>query len=402
MSFEIVRPLIPKFKDGEVLSETELYKLAWLPFELNRLANLARGQVGFFCPDDSLEPTWNAVEFRGDQVYVDKLYLVSSEGVAFVSTKPLTLEFDEGLNSGETLFVSLFSATSSIAFNHRLFASSTLVSDSFKEKKDEFGFDDFDEESPQAPVTPAVSSANAYQLLLHWGEDSAPVIEGCNHYRIAMAHYNGSSLELLPKAVYPVALPELSIATSSFLTVLEAYSLLLLEVATAVGLERNDLLLRLEVLEVNLRTPYLATEQLIANAKLMLRVAKGFYLRAAYVQNRNNPALGNLRGLEGRMLEHHLEIQKLEIAGDLRRLLDELEYSLSKLPSTAYEQIQFFKGLKRIFEPSRQEDFLASLNFRVPEPAPISPPQHAPEPKMPRPGPKPLGPRIINLNKDKD
>ena len=373
------KPHIPKFQNGEFLSENELYQLAWLPLELYRLNNQSKGYVGFFCPEINSEITWNQFEQDYDALTIHSLFVISPEGVPFVSTDSQSLELSGVTIDKTTLFASVYFADSSEAFEAEQFQT---------ESSDEIEvFDDFESE----PVT-----ANAYQILLHWGEDTAPSISGTKHFQLELGTLEGHHSEEFrpsPTAYFPSGLPELAEVTQRFETFIEAYIQLLLNPETAPSVERSTLIDKLELLQHSLTTDFTPTTKIIAETQLMLRAAKGFYLRLAYAQNPSDPAYQSCKGLEGRMLEHRIVALYEGASGALGVFITDLSDFSTEMPKTGFEQIQFFRELEALFDTTRQTDLFTSLTIKAPTPQPQPPRPDPPKPKE--------GPVIIPINKDR-
>jgi hypothetical protein len=351
MSFE---PHIPKFQDGEFLSEAELYKLAWLPLELYRLNNQSKGHVGFFCPNT--ETTWNQFEQDYDALTIHNLFIISPEGIPFVNTETQRLELSEVTIDRTTLFASAYFATSSAAFEDSNFSP-----------------DLYDPEGQ--PI------ANAYQIILHWGEDTAPEIIGTTRHSVELGRMTGvdrADFRVTPLAYYPAGLPELHAVTKSA-TTLEGYTQLILKPTLAPSVDRSSLVDRLEQLIANLTDSFTPAQKSVSEAQLMMKAAKGFYLRLAYAKDAQNPIYQSCKGLTRRVLEHQLE-GLLEGGGDaLADIISSLTRHIAVTPTTGYEQIEFFRELEALFEVGRHEKLLEGLLVTE--------------------RPEPSGPRIIDLNK---
>ena len=370
---------MPKFQDGEFLSEAELYQLAWFPLEIYCLNNQSKGYAGFFCPEINSGITWNHFEQDYDALTIHNLFVISPEGIPFVATEPQSLELSGVTIDKTTLFASVYFADSSEAFEDEHFQS-------VLDREEIEGFDDFDTQP-----TPA----NAYQLVLHWGEDTAPSISGTKQFQLELGTLEGHHSEEFrpgPTAYFPSGLPELSEVTQSFETCIEAYIQLLLNPETAPSIERSTFFDKLELLQHSLTTDFTPTAKIIADTQLMLRAAKGFYLRLAYAQNPSDPAYQSCKGLEGRMLEHRIVALYEGAKGTLGEFITDLSDFSLDTPTTGYEQIQFFRRLEELFDETKQTDLFASLNVTSnPPPRPTRPD---------RPKPKSKGPTIIDLNKD--
>ena len=215
---------IPKFENGEFLSETELYQLAWLPFELYQLSNMASGHAGFFHADVASETPWNRFDHEFDTLTIRNLFVISPQGVPFIVTRPRTLDLSEVTIDRTTLFASAYFAGNSRALKDERFVA-TLEFDAGG-PDDEFDitlYDAFDTAGDQG----AERAPNAYQVLFHWGNDSAPEIEGARRFSLELGKLegpDGADFKLSPTAYYPASLPELKEATDTFRETVEIYS----------------------------------------------------------------------------------------------------------------------------------------------------------------------------------
>ena len=118
---------IPKFKDGEILSEIQLYQLAWLPLNLYSLLNLAKGYVGFFCPKLDEETTWNSFCLEGNYLTVKNLFVISDEGIPFILLGEKEVEV---VAEAENLIATVSIAKNSEPFSHESFAPKYIDEDS--------------------------------------------------------------------------------------------------------------------------------------------------------------------------------------------------------------------------------------------------------------------------------
>jgi hypothetical protein len=360
----ISEPHIPKFQNGEFLTEAELYHLAWLPLELYRLNNLAKNQLGFFCPDTKAETPWNHLEQAYDSLTVHSLFVISPEGIPFILTQAQRLELSEVTIDRTTLFASAYFANHSKAFEDATFAPES-----------------YDEEGQ--PI------ANAYQVVLHWGEDTAPDIPGTTRYKAEVGRMTGvdsADFRVTPLAYNPSGLPELHTVTQTLATALEGYTQLILEPALAPSVDRSSLLDRLEQLTASLTKSFTPTQKSVTEAQLMMKAAKGFYLRLAYTKDAQNPIYQSCKGLTRRVLEHQLEslYESRDALGDA---ISSLTQHITFTPATGYEQLEFFRGLEALFDITRNTELFES--WRMAER----------KPEAPRQRQEPGGPRIIDLHK---
>ena len=357
---------IPYFKDGEFLTERELYELVGFSLELHRINSLAKGQIGFFAPGTSDE-AWNFFEQSYNYLTIHSLFVISPEGIPVVLTDPQRLELSEVTIDRTTLFASVYLANHSQAF-----------------ESEHFSPDSYDAEGQ--PIR------NAYQITLHWGIDTAPEIAGTTCYSVEIGRMTGvdsADFRVTPMAYYPAGLPELKAIIEPFISTLDGYTQLLLEPALMPSVDRSSLIERLEQLIQCLKDPFTPTQKSINEAQIMIKAAKGFYLRLAYARDPQNPLYQTCKGLTRRVLEQQLE-NVFEGGKDPLSEAISAIYQLSTVaPTTGYEQIQFFRELVQGFDLERSKLLFDSL---IQQKTPPPPPRQRQEMG---------GPKIIPLDQKK-
>lgn len=383
----------PKFKDGEFLTEAELYQLAWLPFELHRLSNQTRGHIGFFSRSIERAEHQNQFELTSSQLTVADLFVISPEGIPFILVGEQRLELSEVTVGKTTLFASVYFANGSKAFENERFSKVAVEAADASEKQEVL---------------------NGYKVLLHWGNGTALEIESTSRFTLELGELTGSDLstfELKPTAYFPAGLLLLKNVVDDFTQTLEGYIQLLLDPTTVPGADRATLLDRLEDLQRGLQDAYTPTYKLVSDAHFMVAAAKGFYLRLAYAQDAQDPRYRNCRGLEGRMLEHQLDSLYNPERDALGDMIGGLSAISSVVPPTGREQIRFFSELEVLFDVERNTRLLQGLHLPgqqssetsqdMPRPEPREPLQTAPQDDGSR---KPQAPQksIIPLTRERE
>ena len=371
-------PRIPKFEDGEFLTEAELYQLAWLPLELYRMSSLARGYTGFFRPEALEGRIWNRFTKEYDELTIDNLFVISSDGVPFILTRPRSLNLSEVTIGWNTLYASAYFAMNSKAQKSEGFLANE-DSDEYDAHEDDFEIDvEIDDEfATRGDSHGADRAPNAYQVLLHWGEDgenSAPDIAGTRRFTVALGRLENLDEGLAtavfhptPLAYYRDALPELEDRTTALRDTLDDYIRLLLDPDRAPWEDRSTLLDRLERLVDGLMGDYTPMSRIVGDALLAIRSARGFFLRSAF--NPQDPRYRQFARLTGRVLEKQLE-GEFERIGALGQLLDDFDQILEEVPTTGQGQIEFLRQLVELFDFDRTAEVMRDLRPSPVEPEP--------------------------------
>jgi len=358
---------IPRFQDGEFLTETDLYPLSRLTLRLFGLAARSLGHVGFAHVGDVHDQRWNEFRRERDRLVVERLFVISRDGVPFVCARPHVFELSAISVDSTVLHASLYVAERSTAFQDAYFAA--LASDT------------------SAYDLGEIHDDNAYRLVLHWGE-TAPDVEGAERFTIALGRVTDDGFETTPPASVPAALPELQAVVNRLGREIDGLTALLLDATQAAGLDRSLLLERLERLRIVLDDQHAPTRSIVAEGRLVATAAHGFYLRAAYVTERRDPRFHSCEGLSGRLLEHRLEA----IGGVGRGLLEEAIRGFAALaadqPDTGHAQVTWFNRLDTLLGPDRNAQLLEGVR--------ASDRSHEPRPEHPtRP---PQRPRVIRVD----
>ncbi|MBR8828172.1 MAG: hypothetical protein DSM107014_09800 [Gomphosphaeria aponina SAG 52.96 = DSM 107014] len=79
---------VPKFENGQILSEQELYALARVSIESFRWNCIAGKNFGFFAPSEidcnSSSNSWNQFDWENDNLFVSNVLVISSQGYPFI------------------------------------------------------------------------------------------------------------------------------------------------------------------------------------------------------------------------------------------------------------------------------------------------------------------------------
>ncbi|MBW4503640.1 MAG: hypothetical protein KME57_29770 [Scytonema hyalinum WJT4-NPBG1] len=107
---------VPKFEDGHILSEQELYALARLSIEFFRWNCIAGKNFGFFAPSEidfiSSSSSWNQFDWENDNLSVSNLFVISLQGYPFIIQGQKKIE-----KVGKTLFAVAYLAKDSQSYN---------------------------------------------------------------------------------------------------------------------------------------------------------------------------------------------------------------------------------------------------------------------------------------------
>jgi len=107
---------VPKFEDGHILSEQELYALARLSIEFFRWNCIAGRNFGFFAPSEidlrSGSDSWNQFDCENDNLFVSNLFVISLQGYPFIIQGQKKIE-----KIGKTLFAVAYLAKDSQSYN---------------------------------------------------------------------------------------------------------------------------------------------------------------------------------------------------------------------------------------------------------------------------------------------
>ncbi len=344
---------VPKFQDGEVLSETQLYQLAWFPLNVYSLHNLATGYIGFISPQTSTESVWNNFQLENNSLIIENLFVISNEGIPFIFQGKKDIEIVDG---EDTLVATVYLAKDSQPFSHEFFLP-TYNSDTNTD----------DDNQP---------NYNAYQIAFQWGETPQNVIDGAISFDVTLGKIinasTANSVEMLEEEkeaeeleerlqfehlplIYNLdALPELQEEISRLGKALTKYINLLLDNTKAQGVDRSDLLSQLEGLSYNLSYAHMPTKKIIKEALFVLKAVLGFYARLAYYQNRKKmPYEALYKGCEdftGRLLEHKLNEIHTTYGESPDKEVNHLNDLLESSPKTGTEQIKFFQELEFLFD----------------------------------------------------
>jgi len=107
---------VPKFEDGHILSEQELYALARLSMEFFRWNCIAGKKFGFFAPSETdlilSSNSWNQFDWKNDNLFVTNVFVISLQGYPFIIPGQKKIE-----KVGKTLFAVAYLAKNSQSYN---------------------------------------------------------------------------------------------------------------------------------------------------------------------------------------------------------------------------------------------------------------------------------------------
>ena len=352
---------IPRFEDGEFLSEADLYPLAGLPLALFALGAGARGLSGFVRPSGGEETAWNDFRLGDGRLLLERLCVISDAGLPFVSLEPHAFELSTVTLDSTDLYATLYRAVSARAFQEPVFAR-----------------------GPESRAGAEANRVNGYRVLLHWGDPASEVV-GAVSETILLGRLTDDGFEPEPPAYVPAALPELAAAVVSVAGCVDGLRRVLWDPDVAPRLERWALLERLERLALALTDPDAPTRALVFEARLVAKAAKGFMLRVAYALEGHDPRFRGLEALAVPLLEQRLAALDGVGRGLLAEAIQGFDALASTPPMTGHEQVVWFGSLATLLGPERNAQLLSALTRAK---APRSP-------EVPR---QPVRSRIIRID----
>lgn len=340
---------IPRFQNGEVLTETQLYQLAWLPLNLYCLSNLAKGHIGFFSPQ--LTEPCNSFKIEGNNLIIESLFIISDKGVPFILLGEKDIDI---VDDAKTLIATLYIAENSRPFSHRSFYPIY-----------EQPTDDDDESQP---------NYNAYQIVFQWNEEPLEPIEGTLSFNLHLGNIISNSdnelkFEYLPAAYYLNALPELKELSDKLAQALQEYAELLLDPTIMVKLDRSRLLATIENFGDSLGNVYAPARELIREAKILLKATLGFHSWLLYAQNPQDKLYEGIQNYRS-LTERKLNEIHLAYSDSTDNEINSINTLLESTTNTGSEQVKFFQGLHILFAeelPSILEELKSAKPFN-PEP----------------------------------
>ena len=352
---------IPKFEDGEFLSEADLYPLAGLPLAVFALGAGARGHTGFVRPSGGDETAWNDFRLGEGRFMLERLCVISEAGLPFVSLEPHAYELSTVTLDSTDLFATLYRAVSARAFQDPAFAPTHDG--------------DGDDEARRV---------NGYRVILHWG-DTAPEVAGAESATLLLGRLTDDGFEPAPPAYVPTALPELAAAVAAVAGCVEGLTRVLWDPDVAPRLERWTLLERLERLALALTDPDAPTRALVFEARLVAKAAKGFLLRLAHAIEGHDPRFRGFEVLAVPLLEQRLAALDGVGRGLLAEAIQGFDGLASTPPTTGHEQVMWFGSLATLLGPERNAQLLQALT-------------RAKAPRSPETPRQPVRPRVIRID----
>jgi hypothetical protein len=328
---------IPKFEDGEFLSEADLYPLAGLSLAAFALGAGARGLGGFVRPFGGEETAWNDFRLGEGRLVLERLCLISEAGLPFVSLEPHAFELSTVTLDSTDLYATLYRAVSARAFKEPAFAG-----------------------GPENHADAEARRINGYRVLLHWG-DSAPEVAGAASDTILLGRLTDDGFEPAPPVYVPAALPALAAAVEAVANCVDGLTRVLWDPDVAPRLERRTLLERLERLALALSDADAPTRGLVFEARLVAKAAKWFLLRVAYVIERHDPRFRGFEALSVPLLEQRLAALDGVGRGLLAEAIQGFDALASTPPTTGHEQVTWFGSLATLLGPERNAQLLQAL-----------------------------------------
>lgn len=298
---------VPKFKNGKILSEQQLYELAQLSIEFFRWNCIVGKNFGFFIPSEidfrSTSKSWNQFDWENDNLFVSNLFVTSSQGYPFIIQDRRKIE-----KIGKTLFAVVYLANNSQSYSD----------DGYKI--------DFKWDLPEIE-----SDQETKPFLIELGQ-------------VAGNHSN------LKFSITPLVL-QLNATSNLWGTILifkENINKYLEQLMMAVrenNLDCSEYINRLERLSLFSENTKVA--KFIDTALLTLKSATGFYHRLIYRQNYSNSQDRFCKHLQGRALERQLaDTNGNQIEPEIFDRIDEL---LEMEIETGQDQQNFIEKLSYLF-----------------------------------------------------
>jgi hypothetical protein len=300
---------IPKFEDGHILCEQELYALARLPIEFFRWNCIAGRNFGFFAPSEidliSGADSCNEFYWENDNLVVSNLFVISSQGYPFIIQGKKQIE-----KTGKTLFAVAYLAKDSQFYG-------------------EGGYKiDFKWDLPKIE-----SHSETEPFLIELGQ-----VTGSNSNR---------KFELKPPVLQLNCTSKLRqvVFILNLKENIEEYIEKLIVASGENNLDCSEYIDRLE--RLNLFSQNTGVDKFIGTASLTLKSATGFYHRLIYHQNNPKLQYQSCKNLRGRALEKELaKIQGNKIEPEIFDPIDEL---LEMQVKTGQQQQTFIEKLSYLF-----------------------------------------------------
>jgi hypothetical protein len=319
---------IPHFKDGDTLTEREMYALTRISIDCLRWGIVASRTYGFFSPLAPKTQTWNVVEVVGDEVHIHPLYLVSPSGYLFVVVP-----------AGERAVWSVRVDTGSLYLRLNLASNSKDYIDG--------GY------SVEPAWQPSGSITDPLTVELGIVEE----IQGREPTR---------KFKLLPPAQTCHSTSAVLSAVKTLQTNIKTLESELVRHSQSNPEDRGVLMDRLE--RVGLTVTDAPLNEFITEVKLLLTSARGFLDRLSWSKDRNALKYKGCSGLTGRSLE--IELANLAAGGNLTS--KSISQALQLDVATNDGQLQFIKtaesSISAITQQLRKEGAALPLRADYPKP----------------------------------
>lgn len=307
---------VPKFQNGQILSEQQLYSLPRLSIEFFRWNCVAGKSFGFFAPPgnnlNSTSKPLNQFDWENDNLFVTNLFVISSQGYPFIIPGRTKIEVEEK------------------ALENILFAVAYLAKDSESYNDD------------------------GYQVSFKW---NLPEIESNQETEPFLVEL-GKLTDDYSNRQFAITPPILQLNGTSklwktILTLEQNVEKYIEQLIIAVGENNLDCSEYIERLE-RLNSFYQKTEvtTFINTALLTLKSAEGFYHRLIYQQDDLSlqDKYQSCEKLQGRALEKRLaEINGTQIESEIFASINEL---LKMIVETGQQQQEFIEKLSYLFSSS--------------------------------------------------
>ncbi|MBO3461025.1 hypothetical protein G7B40_040525 [Aetokthonos hydrillicola Thurmond2011] len=298
---------VPKFEDGNILSEQELYALARLSIEFFRWNCIAGKNFGFFAPWEidfiSSSNSWNQFDWENDTLSVSNLFVISLQGYPFIIQGQKRVE-----KIGKTLFAVAHLAKDSQSYND-----------------------------------------NGYKIDFKWDLPEIELNPETEPFLIELGRVTGNDsnrkFSMTPPVLQLTGTSKLWRTVSDLKKNIDKYVEQLIISTGENNLDCSEYIDRLE--RLNLFSNNTEVNKFIDIALLTLKSAAGFYHRLIYHQNYSKLEDQSCKNLQGRALEKQLaKINGNKIEKEIFDSIDEL---LEMEVKTGHEQQTFIEKLNYLF-----------------------------------------------------
>jgi len=296
---------IPKFEDGQILYERELYELAGLSIECFRWNSIAEKQVGFFFPLQVNYSLWNQFTCENGSLAITNLFVISSEGYPFIYQGRKKLE-----KIGKILYAIL-----------------RLPGDSQSYDGDGYRIDfKWDLPEIESNVNPKIFIIELGQIIV---ENKIPKF--CPE----------------PPAFHIDSISNIFEEAKILKKNLEKYLERLEEAVEEKNIDCSEYIDRLE--KLNLFSGVSRINLFIGDAKLSLKSAKGFYHRLVYEENGSKEQYEQYKNLRSRSLE--IKLSKIFHGNKIEpKIFNPIDELIKMETKKGYQQQIFIEKLRSLFD----------------------------------------------------